>query len=191
LPITQDTAEYICRIPQNHDLINTTTTAVDLTGRPMLASYWRTGEDPSPQYRLAWHDGKQWQITQITHRQAPGRLQGNGSRRIALSRPKLAVDKAGRIFMFFRDVERGSRVSVAVCDDPARREWRFLDLTDQSVDQWEPCYDDVLWQRDGVIHLFVQRVGRPNAVEDMPPQIVYVLEWNPRADSRLATRPAE
>jgi hypothetical protein len=38
-----------------------------------------------------------------------------------------------------------------------------------------------LWQRDGVLHLFKQRVGQGEGetLEDVPPQMVSVLEWTP------------
>jgi hypothetical protein len=35
---------------------------------------------------------------------------------------------------------------------------RIKDLTDDSVGQWEPAYDPVLWRRENVLHLFMQKV---------------------------------
>jgi hypothetical protein len=39
---------------------------------------------------------------------------------------------------------------------------RIKDLTDDSVGQWEPAYDPVLWRRDNVLHLFLQKVEQEN-----------------------------
>ena len=42
-------------------------------------------------------------------------------------------------------------------------------------------YDTVLWQRDNILHLFVQNVGQGDSetLEDIPPQMISVLEWRP------------
>jgi hypothetical protein len=83
--------------------------------------------------------------------------------------------------MIFRDAERGNRVSVAVCEDPKRLDWRIKDLTNDSVGEWEPSYDPVLWQRENVLHLFVQKVEQKDrdVLDEMPAQMVSVLEWTP------------
>lgn len=182
LPITEANAEVIWAIPQNQDLINTTSTAVDSHGRPMLAARWRDAGADAPQYYLVWHDGRRWRRSQVGRHVTPYRLGGGGTKRIPTSRPKLAIDPRDRIYMFFRDEERGNRASVAICDDPLRRKWRFVDLNEQSLGRWEPNYDQVLWQRAGVFHLFVQHAGRDDAeaMEDAGPQTVSVLEWTPR-----------
>jgi hypothetical protein len=59
--------------------------------------------------------------------------------------------------------------------------WRIIDLTDYSVGQWEPSYDPVLWKREHKLHLFVQKVNQKNRdhLEDIPPEMVSVLEWKP------------
>ena len=46
----------------------------------------------------------------------------------ATSRKKLTVDRQNRVYMIFRDAERGDGVSIAICDDPQRENWRFVDL---------------------------------------------------------------
>lgn len=181
LPITQATAEIVCAIPQEHELINHTTMAVDSQGRPMIATYWRPEGADVPQYHLVWQDGQQWHTTQVSRRTTPFRLSGGGTKRIPISRPKLAVDDHDRVYMVFRDTERGDRVSVAICTDSQRRHWRMVDLTEQSVGMWEPNYDSLLWQREGVMHLFLQRVGQGDGekLENLGPQMVSILEWTP------------
>lgn len=179
LPITQPTSEIICPIPQNSDLINQCSTAVDSRGRPMIASYWRPAGSEAPQYHLVWFDGAAWQVQQVSRRTTPFRLGGPGSKSVPIARPKLAVDRRDRIYMFFRDDERGARISVAICDDPRRREWRFVDLTSESYNRWEPLFDVPLWRRRGLLHLFAQPVGQGDAetTAAMGPRPVGVLEW--------------
>ena len=88
------------------------------------------------------------------------------------------VDKA---YLIFRDEERGSVVSLAVCDDLSAGQWRIRDLTDFSVGQWEPSYDTELWRTRRQLDVFVQNVGQGDAetAEDIPPQMVRILEWHP------------
>jgi hypothetical protein len=182
LPITYESAEIVAHIPQNSELINQCTMDVDSAGNPMIASYWRTADSEVPHYHLVWHDGSKWHLSQVSQRTTPFRLSGGGTRRIPISRPQLAVDREDRVYMIFRDEERGSRISVAITDDPERKSWRFLDLTEESVGMWEPTYDTELWKRDGVFHIFKQFVGQGQreTLEDVQPQMISILEWDPR-----------
>jgi hypothetical protein len=181
LPITHATAEVVAPVSQNSELINTCSTAVDSKGNPMIASFWRPSPDGVPQYMLVWNDGKKWRTTQVSRRTSDFSLSGTGSRRLPMSRPKLAVDAQDRIYFLFRDEERGNRISVATTRDPARKNWTFFDLSQDSVGLWEPGYDVQLWQRDGLLHLFKQRVGQGEGetLENIPPQMVSILEWTP------------
>lgn len=181
LPITEATAEIACAIPQKRELINQCSTAVDSRGRPLIASYWRPADSDVPQYQIVWQDGQTWRVAQVGARTSPFSLGGGGTKRIPISRPKLAIDRRDRVYLLFRDVERGSRVSVAVSDDDRRENWRFTDLTEDSVGLWEPSYDAELWRTRGVLHLFTQRVGQGDGetLEDLPPQRISILEWSP------------
>jgi len=181
LPITADSAEYIRRIPMKSGLINQTTTAVDSKGRPMTATYWRPEGSDVPQYHLVWFDGEAWRTVQVSSRTTPFSLSGPGTKRIPVSRPKLLVDDRDRIYLLFRDEERGNCISVSVCDDPSRSAWRTFDLSREDVGLWEPSYDSALWRNERRLHLFVQRVGQGDGetLEDVPPQTVSVYEWIP------------
>ncbi len=55
------------------------------------------------------------------------------------------------------------------------------DLTEVSVGSWEPSLDTELWEKENELHLFVQHVGQGDGetTEDIPPQMVYILEWKP------------
>ncbi len=184
LPITADTAEYATRIPQNHELINQTTMATDSQGRPYIATYWRPEGTEVPQLHMVFHDGTEWHVTQVGERTEAFTLSGGGAKLIPISRPDLMVrstPEGDTAYMLFRDEERGGQVTVAICDDLENPVWRFVDLTEESVYQWEPNFDKAVWREQGVLHAFTIRVGQGDGetLTDLPPQMLYVLEWDP------------
>jgi hypothetical protein len=184
LPIIARNAEYAARIPQGHELINTTSMCTDDKGRPYIATYWLPKGSKIPQYHLVFHDGTRWHTTQISSRKTPFSLSGAGTKRIPISRPQIVADCTGpatKAYMLFRDQERGGRVSAAICENLKKKEWRFMDLTDFSVGMWEPSYDTEIWKRSKRLHIFVQKVGQGDAetTEDLPPQDIFILEWMP------------
>ena len=178
LPITAETAEYAWRIPQNSELINQTSMCADSAGNPYIATYWRDSDSDVPQYRVVYRAKSGWQMMQVGNRAAPFSLKGGGTKMIPISRPRMVSD--GRdLYFFFRDSERSNRVSMAQYafnDEDAG--WNITDLTDFSVDAWEPLIDMSLWNGKGLINLYVQncRQGDGERVVDTPPQPVYVLE---------------
>ena len=155
LPITIGTAEIAWEIPQNSELINQTGMTADSSGNPYIATYWRDPDSEVPQYRLIWNDGEKWKMSKIGERVVPFSLSGGGTKMIPISRPKIVSDgKMG--YYIFRDEDRGSVVSAAVTDDIETGEWEIMDLTDFSVDAWEPTFDSNLWNNNKHLHLFVQ-----------------------------------
>lgn len=184
LPITARTAEYVWRIQPGSELINQTSMCVDAHGRPYIATYFRPSGQLVPQYHIIYYDGERWKVSQVTQRTIPFSLSGQGTRRIPISRPQILVRSAGaRVegFMVFRDSERGSRVSVAVCHDITGGVWLIRDLTKGSVGMWEPTYDESVWNKKNEIHLLIQNVGQGEGetMEDIPAQMLSVLVWVP------------
>lgn len=184
LPITAASAEYACRIPQNSELINQTSMCIDSKGRPYIATYWKPNGTEVPQYFLVHYDGKRWLTSQVSKRKTPFSLSGGGTKQIPISRPQIVVQSSGmkdKAYIIFRDIERGNRVSVAICADLQRQEWRFEDLTLQSVSSWEPTYDTELWNQTKTLHLFLQKVGQGDGeeMESFLPQMVSIVEWKP------------
>lgn len=177
LPIRVANAEYACRIPQESELINQTGMSADAEGNPYIASYWRDADSDVPQYRVVWYDGQKWNIRQVSSRRTPFSLKGGGTKMIPVSRPRIVVDK-GEVFYLFRDVERGSRVSVAHTEDVATGRWNICDLTGFSVDAWEPSHDTELWKQKRLLHLFVQKTmqGDGEQAVEIAAQPIYVLE---------------
>ncbi len=112
LPITLSTAEIAVSIPQNSDLINQTSMTADAAGNPYIATYWRDSCSTVPQYRLVWNDGRRWHTETVGHRTSPFSLSGGGTKMIPVSRPRI-VSEGRRAYYIFREVERGSRVSLA------------------------------------------------------------------------------
>lgn len=181
LPITAATAEYACRIPQNSELINQTSMTTDAKGQPVIASYWREKDSEIPQYHVISLNDGQWETTNLNFRQTPFSLKGGGTKRIPISRPQIVVDKGKKsssCYLIFRDEERGSKVSMAIGKTPKSNTWKIVDLTQESVGQWEPTFDTELWKDKGMLHLFVQKVEQADAEgnADLEPQMVQVLE---------------
>jgi hypothetical protein len=185
LPITAATAEIASNIPQKHELINQTSMCTDGNGRPIIATYFRPEGTKVVQYFVIHHDGKSsWKTVQASQRKTPFTLSGAGSKQIPIARPQVFARNAGGrtgVWLIFRDVERDSRVSLAHCADLSNPEWTVNDLTDFTVRYWEPSYDRIRWQRDGVLDLYVQMTGQGDAetLEAVQPQPTYVLEWKP------------
>jgi len=181
LPINATNAEYAFRIPQKRELINQTCITADEAGNPYIASYWRSSGSRVPQYRLIWIDHGKWNSIRVSNRKGAFCLNGGGTKMIPISRPRLAVSRKGKtleVFYFFRDLERGSKVSMAYCGNLKKNKWIVSDLTTFSVDAWEPSYDTNLWKDRGLLQLFVQHSaqGDGEKTKDLRPQPVYVLE---------------
>ncbi len=184
LPITASSAEYVQRIPEKSELINQTSMAADDLGRPYIVTYWKRQDSGVPQYYLVFFDGREWRTSQVSQRTTPFSLSGMGTRRIPISRPQIVVGSVGpttRAYVIFRDSERGDRVSLAVSKDVKKGDWSYKDLTTTSVGMWEPTFDPEAWRLRKTIHLLVQRVGQGEAegLEELPPQMISVLEWKP------------
>ena len=181
LPINEANAELACNIPQNSELINQTSMTTDDNGNPFIASYWRSANSTIPQYHIVYNVGNKWNELDLGFRTTPFSLSGVGTKRIPISRPQVLVsgknDKAS-IQLFFRDSERGDKVSVAVCNNIAQNKWTISDLTDFGVGSWEPTYDTELWKDKKSLHLFVENVQQVDGegVAEAQPEMVNVLE---------------
>jgi hypothetical protein len=181
LPITAVNAEYVMRIPQNSELINTTSMCTDDNSRPVIATYWRDGAGKLTQYYLVYFDGSVWKKSQISHRISNFSLSGGGTKRIPISRPVVLSrikDGKQQVLMVFRDSERSDKASVAICNDLLTPDWTISDLNKMMVGSWEPSYDKELWKDKGLLHLFLQNTDQVDGegISTMPPQPVYVLE---------------
>jgi len=184
LPITEKTAEIARLIPQNSELINQTSMYADTKGTPFIATYFKTDSSLVPQYQLIYLENGIWNTNQITARKTPFSLSGMGTKKIPVSRPQLVVSEGQygiKVILIFRDEERGKLVSLAMCDSFPNGYWKYFDLTNFSVGDWEPSFDTELWKNLQKLHLFVQHVGQGDGeqLSDAKPQPVYILEVDP------------
>lgn len=182
LPIDASTAEYCLKIPQNSELINQTSMATDTKGNPYIAIYWRTQDSEIPQYHVVYNDGIQWHDLNTNFRKTSFSLKGGGTKRIPISRPQLIVRGKGKktkVAVLFRDEERGSKISMATCENIKNNKWKISDLTDFSVGSWEPTYDTELWKSDEKLNLFTQKTEQIDGEgkADVEPHTIYVLEY--------------
>lgn len=182
LPITEATAELVVKIPQKSELINQTSMATDEDGKPYIASYWRPVGTLVPQYQLAYFNGTNWLTQQITKRQTPFSLSGGGTKKIPISRPQLLVSNTkGNLtaILLFRDIERGSVASLAMCNNLLKNTWTIKDITKTSLESWEPSYDTELWKSNKKLNIFIQKTGQGDGekLDAMPPQPVYILNY--------------
>jgi BNR repeat-containing family member len=180
LPITISTAEQICSIAQNNELINQTSMSTDENGNPFIASYWK-GKNNVPQYHIIYKKGNRWKVNDLGFRTAGFSLSGTGTKQIPVSRPQILCsgkNKQTIITLVFRDAERGNKVSIATVKLNKLKNWQLKDLTNEGTGAWEPTYDIGLWNRKKILHLFVQKVTQADAegVIKMEPQPVQVLQ---------------
>jgi BNR repeat-containing family member len=182
LPINAATAEYVCRIPQNSELINQTSMCADEEGVPFIASYWKDKADSIPQYHVMYKTNNQWQVQNLGFRKIAFSLSGMGTKRIPISRPQIVCwKKEGKdvAAIIFRDEELGGKAMIAVANNVADNKWQLNELTEFSVGSWEPTYDTELWKKKQQLNLFVQfteqKDGEGKAA--IRPQQVQVLSF--------------
>ncbi len=177
LPVTPATANVVVRvIPKGSSLINQCALATDAQGHPHIA-YYADGANGVPQYFHLWFDGQKWAAQEVSHRTLDFSVGGQGTLKLPMSRPEIAVSKSGAVFMITRDDEFGGGVRLYTARPPYAQ-WSALDLLPGPLGEWEPSYDLQRWRRDGVLSLFVLPVkqGDHENVTDYPPQIAKVVE---------------
>ena len=155
LPINIKNAETVSRIPQNSELINQTSMTADEAGNVYIATYWRDAHSNVPQYRIVLNKGNGWKETQVGKRTKSFSLKGKGTKMVPVSRP-LVVARDSEVMLIFRDEERGSKMTLGKISDIERGDWKFQDLTDFSVEAWEPSIDPNLWRIKNILNLYVQ-----------------------------------
>lgn len=159
LPITAATAEYVCRIPQQSELINQTSMHATDEGSLFIASYWKDKGDSIPQYHIMYKISNEWRVQNLGFRKTPFSLSGMGTKRIPISRPQIICwKKNGKnaVAVIFRDQELGEKAMIAIANNVADNKWQLKELTHFSVGSWEPTYDTELLKRKRKMSLFVQ-----------------------------------
>ncbi|MFT9008601.1 MAG: BNR repeat-containing protein [Bifidobacterium sp.] len=188
--ITQKTAEKIASIDQNSQLMNQTSMTVNDNDNPYIVSYWNPDLETNNQvvqYMVVRQkDDGAW-VTENTGIRSPGidgvsnfDLAGGGSKAVPIARPQIAVSGSGEnatVHLIIRDAERGSMATLAT-ETVGTAQWTYINLTDQSLDYWEPTYDTSLWQLDRKLDIFVQKVGQGDGegIQKYPANHVYILD---------------
>ena len=180
LPITQASAEYAAMIPQNSSLINQTAMTADRDGNPYIANYWNEGN--TTQYHVVYLKEGKWLTENTAFRTTGFQLGGGGTKKIPISRPELFIDEASgkKLCLLFRDADRGSKITLASRDLTKKEAWKVIDLTKESVGDWEPNFDKELFKKTGKLHLFVQQVNQVDGegLQSSAPTPVKILEYN-------------
>ena len=98
---------------------------------------------------------------------------------IPIARPRIVSDGKKACYIF-RDEERGSKVSIAYTPKLGYKDWTITDMTDFSVDAWEPSHDLNLWNDQRKLSVYVQAShqgdGEKVADTENRTESVYVLE---------------
>ncbi|MBE9518835.1 MAG: BNR repeat-containing protein [Bacteroidetes bacterium] len=181
MPISEASAEYAVRIPQKSELINSTSMYADSDGNPYIATYYREKGSDVPQFYIIYNRNDIWSVQQISDRTMPFTLSGGGTKKIPISRPQIAVDntkKKLKVYVIYRDAEYGSKVRIATNLNSKLTKWDYTDVTDFSVESWEPSYDTELWKEYQLLHIFVQKMGQGDGekLDGLPAQPVYIYE---------------
>ncbi len=178
LPITQNSAEIVAKIPQDCELINQTSMSTDYMNNPYIASYWKQKNDV-PQFHVVYLDESEWKTINTGFRSSDFSLSGGGTKKIPISRPQIIIDQSQKrtVHLLFRDEERGSKISFASSSYPYQT-WSVHDLLDDNFDSWEPTLDTQHWKKKQQLHLLIQKVIQVDGegLSDTPPTPVSVLE---------------
>lgn len=179
LPVTAETAEYSWRIPQKSGLINQTAMTTDKNGNPFIATYWT--ENNKTDYQIIYLEDGKWKHENTNFRNTSFQLGGGGTKKIPISRPTILLKETKNdptIYLLFRDQERENKVSLAYHQLHTNKPWKVIDLTKESVGEWEPNYDLELWGKERKLHVFVQKVTQLDGegLATAPPTEVRILE---------------
>ena len=156
--------------------------------RHLLAPGGNTNNYAARQYMLTYFDGTQWDTSQITNRPAEPKITNNDATLIRqMGRPIVLSDQDNRTLVVVRyneDSATGTkdifgttdRNNIIIYYSTDNQHWNYLDLT-PGVDMgtYEPNYDPIQWQQNGILDLFYQQVPSSTNTE------VSLLEWNERA----------
>lgn len=181
LPITLASAELAWKIPQKSSLINQTSMTVDIKGNPYIANYWT--ENSIPQFQIVYLEKGIWKKTNTNFRITPFYLGGGGTKQIPISRPDILIKEQENnryLYLLFRDKERANKMGMAYTNLDKDQSWKVMNLSTDSVGEWEPNYDISLWDKRKKLHIFVQNVNQIDGegLAKTSPTMIKVLEIN-------------
>jgi hypothetical protein len=177
-----DARAKVLSLPVHSSLINQASMAVDLEGRPVIATWWAPGAaegDNTRQYMLVWQDGGSWRTSAISHRLAGEAYDTTAGAVRQMGRPIVLIDKSGIVLVVTRSTQAGLPIAdsgnrLVVYWSRDRTRWHSVVLPTENPGAWEPTYDSVLWRTQHKLSLFFQPVGLGK--ESSP---VRVITWDP------------
>jgi rhamnogalacturonyl hydrolase YesR len=195
VPFTAASAEYVAKIPEHSNLMNSPTVAVDVKGRPYITTYWSDKAGEPPQFHLLHRDGSAWKVETVSKLTKAFTLEGTATRRPPISRAVLYVQgwtDTPAVHLVYRDDSRGRRAILLSTPKLGSNDWRERELTADSLGAWEPVVDPVQLDRLAQFHLLVQAVKQTDGDDagkaKAPPTPVGLLIVSPR-EVQIASSP--
>ncbi|HUB25605.1 MAG TPA: BNR-4 repeat-containing protein [Tepidisphaeraceae bacterium] len=199
--VASQVAQIVENIPQNSSLINQSWMTVDKNNNPVIAT-WLTPDgnasegvslsnNPNRQYMLYYYTGTQWDASQITDRQNDTEFDTSGDYVRDLARPVVLIDNSNRVLVVTRSEDSGliggaipttlanNNIVVywntmASLDSPNPAAWNAITLDTANMGEWEPTYDEQLWQTTNTLDLFYEPVGLSGETKGT----AQILQWN-------------
>ena len=181
LPINMKNAEYVRKIPQNSNLINTTSITADASGNPLIATYFKSEQDHATQFKVLYKQDGEWTISAVSNRKSDFVLGGGGTRSVPISRPQIFIQQmnsAAYVHLVYRDEEFGNNICLASAELDDMLDWDISSIDDTNMSRWEPTYDTQLWQDRQLLHIYHQitHQGSGERAIESPATQVSVLE---------------
>jgi hypothetical protein len=199
--VASQVAQIIENTPQNSSLINQSWMTVDKNNNPVIATWLTpdgnasegvsTSNNPNRQYMLYYYTGTQWDSSQISDRQNDQGFDTSGDYVRDLARPVVLVDNSNRVLVVTRSEDSGliggafssslanNNIVVywntmASLDSPNPAAWNAITLDTANMGEWEPTYDQQLWQTTNTLDLFYEPVGLSGETKGT----AQILQWN-------------
>lgn len=177
IPQTPDNSEPIYNIAQNSGLINQTSMTVDENNVPYIVTYFNL--DNVLQYAVLYFENGKWKILNTKIRKSSSILEGKGTQCLPCARPQILAYN-NKILLLLRDEEYNNRLMLAKSNLKADNfEFVLKELTENSLGEYEPMYDRVLWQKNRQLSLFVQYAyykADGNSLVDVCAENVYIVD---------------
>ena len=177
LPLTPKNTSPVYKIPQKSSLINQTSMTTDEKCRPYIITYFEYNN--VLQYIILHNTDEKWQILNTKIRKTKESLDGAGTQSLPCARPQIAI-KNGTIFLLLRDKEFDNKLVLAKIKNITQEITTDINiLTDDSLGEYEPMYDEELWRKKHKLSLFIQYAHYKNDIENLKRVLaenVYVSE---------------
>ncbi len=180
-PITKSNASTAVVIAQNSSLMNQSSMTTDLSGNPVIATYWAPNLT-TRQYMLAWWDSttNAWRTSQISNRPTETKITDNSATRIReVGRPIVVVDEDGRTIVVTRSNDTSNHVTAYYSNSKETGTWTQVQLTDTDSGRYEPTYDEVMWKKSGILSLYYEAgFATTSGAQSSGAQEAAVVDWN-------------